>query len=93
MWTVHISCPSCKHRAPLPHDALLLTLSPNEESARYSWICVKCRQSQVREADAAEIAILRQAHVPEKRANPTGPPFTSDDVIDLMLELESGAWL
>lgn len=90
-WTIQVTCPSCRFRASLPGEAVLLTLSANRETARYTFICVKCRQSQVRDADSEEVASL-EPHATVQYGKPIGPAFTEDDVIDLMLELEGGSW-
>lgn len=92
-YKIQVTCPSCAFRASLPGDAVLVTVNFNGESARYSFICMRCRESQVRTADSEEMAALELGGASIKRDTPTGPAFSEDDVIDLMLELESGSWL
>jgi hypothetical protein len=99
-----VICPSCRAELTLTARRLLVRVDADRAtSGEVLFTCLACDQTVALGLDPAGVAALVTAGVtflslsppvvehPELR--PAGPAFTSDDLLDLHVELQGDDWL
>jgi hypothetical protein len=89
------SCPQCGEVELMAEHMWVVVTDPTERS-HYGFRCPRCEAASRHPADLETLAVLA-AIVPvemlaiplEALETPTGPPLTSDDLIDLMVALDA----
>lgn len=95
MTTIVASCPFCG-QVELAPEQIELTICDPAARSTYTFLCPACRVTVRKPAAAHAITLLVSggvaAHVLvvplEALERHTGPPLTSDDLLDLLIDLE-----
>lgn len=100
MATVTTTCPSCRLRARLSADEIVLRTGPSEDASGtwLSFLCHTCETLANTPVSAAArhhlieagIPVERMARAPERAL--VRRPFCLDDLLDLHLLLDSPGW-
>lgn len=100
MATIKAECASCGVVRLRAHDLTVRVCVDDESRDAYRFRCPRCASAVVHDASAAICALLVSVgveeeawHLPaELREQHRGPAFTSDDLLDFHLLLESDDW-
>ncbi len=102
MENIRVTCDGCGAVTVIAPDQILALIDPDESAGSYLFLCPSCERLIVRSAGTAELQVLIAAGVPNawEAVRLTGrspraaelPPFTSDDLLDFHLLLESDEW-
>jgi hypothetical protein len=92
-----VFCPSCGE-VDLTSDQLWLVIANVASRSHYRFRCSSCEQSVTRHADETVVALLAPLVAVEELEIPAealeshdGPLLTTDDLLDLLIDLEEHA--
>jgi phage terminase large subunit GpA-like protein len=83
-------CPHCVTSFRIPMGDFTLTIDLDDDSAsRLEFACPHCQQHVTKAADDLTRQLWRAWEAPVAIARTSRPPFTADEIIDLLEEMRS----
>jgi endogenous inhibitor of DNA gyrase (YacG/DUF329 family) len=93
---ITVTCPDCGVVAVSPENVSVVEVPWDEEANTYTFTCPKCKGAFTKPAPLAILALLATSRHPikwtklcrDEEVALDKPPLTTDDLLDLILELE-----